>query len=244
MPSGSSPIEWTEDGRPRSVVYGDAYFGADDGLAESRTVFLEGCGLPGRWRGRRRFTVAELGFGTGLNILALLDLWKRDGPPGGRLHIFSVEAHLMPRSEAARALARWPELAPLAHRLLELWPEAHRGFHRIDLPEFGAILDLALMEAGEALSAWDGRADAWFLDGFAPSLNPQMWREEVLGAVAARSAPGARAGTFTVAGQVRRTLEQAGFTLRRAPGHGRKRERLEAVFPGNCKIRRRPVLWR
>ena len=151
MSPGDAPIEWTEDGRPRSSLYGDAYFGADDGLAESRAVFLEGCGLPAAWRGRRNFTVAELGFGTGLNILALLDLWRRERPSGGRLHLFSVEAHLMPREDAARALAAWPELAPLAQILLARWPQARKGFHRIDLPEFGASLDIALMEAGEAL---------------------------------------------------------------------------------------------
>ncbi|MFM8377597.1 MAG: FAD-dependent 5-carboxymethylaminomethyl-2-thiouridine(34) oxidoreductase MnmC, partial [Phenylobacterium sp.] len=232
MQSGPSPIEWTEDGRPCSALYGDAYFGADDGLAESRAVFLAGCGLPGAWSGRRRFTVGELGFGTGLNILALLDLWRREGPAGGRLHIFSVEAHLMSREDAERALAAWPELAPLAEVLLSRWPETRRGFHRIDLPEFGAVVDLALMDVADALGVWDGRADAWFLDGFAPALNPGMWREEVLQAVAARSAPGARAATFTVAGRVRRGLEAAGFAVRRAPGHGRKRERLEAVLPG------------
>ncbi|MFM8375623.1 MAG: tRNA (5-methylaminomethyl-2-thiouridine)(34)-methyltransferase MnmD, partial [Phenylobacterium sp.] len=166
MQSGPSPIEWTEDGRPRSALYGDAYFGADDGLAESRAVFLGGCGLPGAWAGRRRFTVGELGFGTGLNILALLDLWRREGPAGGRLHVFSIEAHLMSREDAARALAAWPELAPLAEILISRWPEARRGYHRIELPELGAVLDLALMDAGEALAGWDGRADAWFLDGF------------------------------------------------------------------------------
>ena len=227
-----TPIAWTEDGRPRSALYGDAYFGADDGLAESRAVFLAGCGLPEAWTGRRTFTVGELGFGTGLNILALLDLWRRHRPAGGRLQVFSIEAHLMSREDAARALAAWPELAPLAGILLARWPGPRRGFHRIDLPELGAALDLALMEAGEALAAWDGRADAWFLDGFAPALNPEIWRDEVLHALAARSTPGARAATFTVAGSVRRGLAAAGFTVRRTPGHGRKRERLEAVLPG------------
>ena len=232
MTADPPPIAWTEDGRPRSALYGDAYFGADDGLSESRAVFLEGCGLPGAWAGRQSFTVGELGFGTGLNMLALLELWRRESPAKGRLHLFSVEAHLMTREEAARALAAWPELSEIAEALLSRWPARRRGFHRIEFPEFRACLDLALMEAGEALSAWSGRADAWFLDGFAPALNPDMWRDEVLQGVAARSAPGARAATFTVAGQVRRGLSAAGFEVRRAPGHGRKRERLEAIFPG------------
>lgn len=235
MSPDAPQMEWTEDGRPRSPLYGDTYFGADDGLAESRAVFLEGCGLPAAWSGRRTFTVGELGFGTGLNILALIDLWRREGPPGGRLHVFSVEAHLMAREDAARALSAWPELGPAADALLDRWPAPRRGFHRIDLPGLGVVIDLALMEAGEALAKWTGRADAWFLDGFAPALNPEIWREEVLLAVAARSAPGARAASFTVAGRVRRGLEAAGFAVSRAPGHGRKRERLEARLPGQAQ---------
>ena len=195
-------------------------------------MFLEGCGLPGAWAGRRRFVVGELGFGTGLNIAALLELWSRTRPAGGRLHIFSIEAHPISADEARRALGRWPELAAAAEPLLAGWSGKARGFHRLELPALSAILDLAVMDAAEALRRWSGRADAWFLDGFSPALNPQMWRDEVLDLVAQRSAPGARAATFTVAGAVRRGLGAAGFTVEKRPGFGRKRERLEARLPG------------
>ncbi|WP_298746608.1 tRNA (5-methylaminomethyl-2-thiouridine)(34)-methyltransferase MnmD [uncultured Brevundimonas sp.] len=232
MTDDRSPrLVWTEDGAPRSGRFDDIYFSREDGLAESRAVFLAGCGLPEAWRGRRRFTVAELGFGTGLNIAALLDLWRREGPPAGRLHILSVEAYPMRRDEAARALAHWPELAGAAGALLDAWPGPTPGFHRLDLPGFSATLDIAVGEAAWALSQWSGRADAWFLDGFAPATNPAMWSEAVLDGVAARSAPGARAATFTVAGAVRRGLADRGFAVARRPGHGRKRERLEARRP-------------
>jgi tRNA 5-methylaminomethyl-2-thiouridine biosynthesis bifunctional protein len=233
-----SPLEWGDDGLPRSRLYGDVYFSSDDGLAETRAVFLQGCGLPDAWtaaEGRpRRFVVAELGFGTGLNILALLDLWRRTRPSGGRLQIFSVEAHPITAAEAARALARWPELADLGGLLIARWPGRSRGVHRLEFPELGAILDLAVMDVAEALEGWGGRADAWFLDGFSPALNPAMWRDEILALVAARSAPGARAATFTVAGQVRRGLAAAGFVVEKQPGFGRKRERLEARFSGEA----------
>jgi tRNA 5-methylaminomethyl-2-thiouridine biosynthesis bifunctional protein len=231
-PEDTSPLTWTDDGRPRSRLFGDVYFSAEDGLAESRAVFLAGCGLPERWTGRARFTVGELGFGTGLNILALLELWRRSRPPGGRLQVFSIEAYPLARAEAARALAAWPELADISDRLLAQWPGTARGVHRIELADLGAILDVAHLEAGEALAGWSGAADAWFLDGFAPAANPQMWRQEVLDLVAARSAPGARAATFTVAGAVRRGLQAAGFAVEKRPGFGAKRERLEAVLPG------------
>ncbi|MFZ5668807.1 MAG: tRNA (5-methylaminomethyl-2-thiouridine)(34)-methyltransferase MnmD, partial [Pseudomonadota bacterium] len=233
LPGSNDPaLVWGEDGLPRSGRFDDVYFSSDDGLAESRAVFLEGCGLPGAWRGRRRFVVGELGFGSGLNIAALLDLWRREGPADGRLHVFSVEAFPLAREDAARALARWPELDEAAGALLAGWPGRAAGFHRLELPDFRAVLDLAVMEAGAALSQWAGAADAWFFDGFAPAANPDMWRQEVLDLVAARSAPGARAGTFTVAGAVRRGLAAAGFAVAKAPGHGRKRERLEARLEG------------
>jgi tRNA 5-methylaminomethyl-2-thiouridine biosynthesis bifunctional protein len=203
-------------------------------LAEARAVFLEGCGLPAAWAGRRRFVVAELGFGTGLNILALADLWRRCRPPGGFLQVFSVEAHPLTAAEAARALARWPEIADLAERLLAQWPGRARGVHRLEFTDLGLVVDVAIEEVGAALAGWTGRADAWFLDGFSPALNPAMWRDDVLALVAARSAPGASLATFTVAGQVRRGLAAAGFTVERRPGFGRKRERLVARFPGQA----------
>ncbi|ADG12039.1 FAD-dependent oxidoreductase [Caulobacter segnis] len=236
----SSPLVWREDGLPQSSLYGDVYFSSVDGLAETRAVFLQGCGLPERFTGRRDFVVGELGFGSGLNIAALLDLWRREKPEGARLRIFSIEAHPLERDEAARILAHWPELGEAAEALLGAWPGRARGFHRVDLPGFDAVLDLAVMDVVEALEAWDGAADAWFLDGFSPALNPAMWREEVLAAVAARSAPGARAATFTVAGAVRRGLQAAGFDIAKRPGFGRKRERLEAWLPGGRVVPSRP----
>ncbi|KQY89845.1 tRNA (5-methylaminomethyl-2-thiouridine)(34)-methyltransferase MnmD [Brevundimonas sp. Root1423] len=233
MAEDRSPrLIWTEDGAPRSGRFDDVYFSREDGLAETRAVFLTGCGLPGAWAGRHRFTVAELGFGTGLNITALLELWRREGPADGRLHVFSVEGFPLGRNEAARALSAWPELAEAAEALLAVWPEPTPGYHRLDLPGFNAVLDLAVGEVERALAQWTGRADAWFLDGFAPSTNPAMWSDAVMDGIAARSAPGARVATFTVAGSVRRALAERGFEVAKRPGHGRKRERLEAWLPG------------
>jgi tRNA 5-methylaminomethyl-2-thiouridine biosynthesis bifunctional protein len=228
----ASPLlTWTEEGEPRSGRFGDVYFSRDDGLAETRAVFLEGCGLPDAWRGRDRFTVAELGFGTALNIAALLDLWRRTRPKGGRLHIFSVEGFPLTAAEAARALGAWPELAAATEALIANWPAATPGFHRVDLPGFDAVLDVGVGDAAWALEQWSGSADAWFLDGFSPALNPGMWSPEVMALIAKRSAPGAHLATFTVAGAVRRSLAEQGFVVEKRPGHGRKRERLEAHLP-------------
>jgi len=231
-PPFETPLTWSETGQPRSRLYDDVYFSTEDGLAEARAVFLTGCGLPDAWAGRDRFTVGELGFGTGLNVLALIELWSRTRPPGAHLHIFSIEAHPIAAEDARRALAAWPELAGHADRLTASWPGRAHGPHRRELPDLGVILDVTVGDVAAALEAWSGQADAWFLDGFAPARNPAMWRDEVLARVARRSAPGAVAATFTVAGQVRRGLTAAGFEVAKAPGFGRKRERLTARLPG------------
>lgn len=231
-PGDASPqLVWAEDGSPRSGRFGDVYFSKDDGLAETRAVFLDGCGLPDAWADRADFRVAELGFGTGLNIIALLDLWRRARPENGRLRVFSIEGFPLTRDEAARALAAWPELAETANAVLAVWPEGTPGFHRLDLPQWNATIDLAVGDAQWALKQWSGAADAWFLDGFSPALNPGMWSPEIMALIAARSAPGARVATFTVAGAVRRGLAENGFIVEKKPGHGRKRERLEAHLP-------------
>ncbi len=227
-----APLIWEESGEPRSAQFGDVYFSRDGGLAEAREVFLNGCGLPDAWVARDRYCVAELGFGTGLNLVALLDLWQKTREPSAHLSLFSLEAHPLSYDDAARALSAWPEVAHISRHLLEVWPRQATGFHRVDLPQLGAHLDLAIGDVHWALDAWRGQADAWFLDGFSPALNPQMWTSEVFQFVARRSAPAVRVATYSVAGAVRRGLAQAGFEVSRLAGFGKKRERLEAVRSG------------
>jgi tRNA 5-methylaminomethyl-2-thiouridine biosynthesis bifunctional protein len=233
MQAPASPIVFDAEGQPRSLLYDDVYFSRAGGLAESRQVFLAGCGLPERWAGRRRFSVAELGFGAGLNVTALLALWRDRREPGAQLSVFSVEAHPIGAADAQRALAAWPELAPVAHLILDRWPGRRRGFHRLDLPELAATVDVAVAPAEVALEAWRGRADAWFLDGFSPVKNLAMWTPQLMRLVAERSNAGARAATYSVAGDVRRALTDAGFAVERRPGFGGKRQRLEARLTGS-----------
>lgn len=228
-------IEWREDGTPVATAFGDVYFSVEDGLAETRAVFLKGCGLPDAWAGRRQFTVAETGFGTGLNFLALWQLWRQHRPhPQARLSFVSFEAFPLKAEDAARAFETWPELRPLADQLLARWPGPVKGVRHLIFEEDGVDLILHLGEIAQTLPASRFKADAWFLDGFSPAKNSGMWAEEIFPLIAARSAPGARAATFTVAGDVRRGLSAAGFEVRKAEGHGRKRQRLEAFFPGEA----------
>ncbi|OYW81041.1 MAG: 5-methylaminomethyl-2-thiouridine methyltransferase [Asticcacaulis sp. 32-58-5] len=218
-------LYFADDGNPRSERFGDIYYSLQDGLSETRAVFLNGCDMPGIWAGRSQFSVAELGFGTGLNIAALMQMWADNRFQNSHLHIFSIEAFLMSREDAARALNAWPELAPFAEAILNHWPKSRHGFHIMEFPQWGVRLTLALMDVRSALSEWAGAADAWFLDGFSPALNPDMWAEDALSLIGQRSRPGARLATFTVAGAVRRGLTDAGFEVSKQPGFGKKRER-------------------
>ncbi|MEQ9506685.1 MAG: FAD-dependent 5-carboxymethylaminomethyl-2-thiouridine(34) oxidoreductase MnmC [Hyphomonas sp.] len=222
-------INWSADGAPVAQHHDDVYFSAQDGLAETRAVFFAGCGLPDAWQGRRRFTVAETGFGTGLNFLALLQLWRAHRPsPDAQLTFVSFEGYPLAQEDARRALVAWPELADDAAALVARWPGPVRGVRSIVFPEDGMCLILHLGDIRETMPQSAFTADAWFLDGFSPAKNADMWDTWIYPEIGQRSAPGARLGTFTVAGAVRRGLAEAGFEVSKAEGHGRKRERLEA----------------
>ena len=222
-----------EEGGPISQGTGDIYFSAQDGLEEARSVFLAGAGFPKRFNDDLT-VVAELGFGTGLNFLALWRMFQRCAAPQARLHFVSVEGWPLRRADAERALSAFPELAELSSALLEAWPSPHKGAHRRIFQGGRVVLTVFHDDAASALMEMDFTADAWFLDGFAPAKNPDMWSADLFGDIARLSKSGAPAATFTVAGAVRRGLAAAGFAVTKKPGFGRKRERLEAIFEGSA----------
>jgi tRNA U34 5-methylaminomethyl-2-thiouridine-forming methyltransferase MnmC len=213
QPSEMPPdLDWRDDLIPVSRKFDDPYFSLAGGLEETRHVFLAGNGLPDRFRDG--FQIAELGFGTGLNLLATLI--AHQGP--GRVQYTSFEAFPMPATDMARAIAAFPDLAEIADLLLTQWAKGARVLH---FPNLTARIIIG--DARATLPAWDGRADAWFLDGFSPAKNPELWSPDVLHQVARHTAPGGTFATYTAAGHVRRALTEAGFTVTRVPGFGRKR---------------------
>jgi tRNA 5-methylaminomethyl-2-thiouridine biosynthesis bifunctional protein len=225
-------IDWSDASAPRARAFDDIYFSREGGLAESDAVFLAGCDLPNAWRERDRFAICELGFGAGVNVLAVWRAWKRTRAPHAQLHISSIEAFPLEREDAARALTQFPEVADLAAKLVECWPVRAYAPQRLRFDEDSFSLTLHTGDAETILAGLEGQFDAWFLDGFAPARNPGMWSEGVFRNIARLSAPGAHAATFTVAGEVRRGLESAGFAVEKKPGFGAKRERLEARRAG------------
>ncbi|MDH4039173.1 MAG: bifunctional tRNA (5-methylaminomethyl-2-thiouridine)(34)-methyltransferase MnmD/FAD-dependent 5-carboxymethylaminomethyl-2-thiouridine(34) oxidoreductase MnmC [Gammaproteobacteria bacterium] len=229
-PVTAAAVGWSDAGDPLSVAFGDVYYSRDNGLEESRYVFLQGNDLPARWQASpaARFCIAETGFGTGLNFLLTWQAWRGAAATAPDLHYLSVEKHPLAREDLARALSAWPELAPLANQLLASYPGLVPGQHRLIFEAGRLTLDLWWEDVAEALPDLASRGlamvDAWYLDGFAPARNAAMWQPQVLGAVARLSHPGGSFSTFTAAGEVRRQLVSAGFTVARVPGYGRKRE--------------------
>lgn len=215
MQDQSAQIEWREGDLPVSTQFDDPYFSLQGGLAETAHVFLAGNGLPARFH--EGFHIAELGFGTGLNLLAALHLWRRTGQ-SGQLRFTTFEAFPMTAPEMLRAQAAFPELAVLSVELAPFWRDSPDGFSLPDL-EFTMIQG----DARLTLPQWDGQANAWFLDGFSPAKNPEMWGEALLAAVGQHTAPSGTAATYTAAGFVRRGLQAAGFDVERSQGYGHKR---------------------
>ena len=211
-------ISWRDtDGGGRVPVsrdFDDPFFSLDNGLAETRHVFLAGNDLPERFR--PGFHIAELGFGTGLNLIAAALAWNDAGLPG-QLRFTSFEAFPLSPQDARAALAGFPEAAPLVDAIAD----ALEGSGHIETDGLSARIIFG--DARQTVPPWDGCADAWFLDGFAPARNPELWEPGLLRAVAAHTAPGGSCATYSAAGAVRAALALAGFAVCRAPGYGRKR---------------------
>lgn len=224
-----------------SKEFDDVYFSRQDGLAETRHVFIDGNDLPQAWLGRESFHIAELGFGTGLNIVEAASLFSRTAEAGQHLYVTSLEKYPLSAGVIKDALSQWRgEIGEGLDELLAVYPAEPAGDVRLKLNAC-VSLRILFMDVHEALSlmAADnefGVIDAWFLDGFKPSSNPQMWDEAVLQALAGLSREGTSFATFTAAGFVRRGLQAAGFAVEKRPGFGRKREMIAGHYRGGNRL--------
>ena len=225
---------------PISTQFGDIYFSKDNGLLESRYVYLEGNDLSARLsqlKDFEYFCVGEIGFGTGLNVLALWQLWHQNRPDNqSHLHIVSFEKHPLSKADLIRALNAWPELKPWSDQLIEHYPLLISGGHRIRFGDERFSLDLWLGDALESLQQLPKQraVNAWFLDGFAPAVNPELWQSNVLTELVRLSEIGTTFSSFSVAGQLRRGLEHLGITTSRPKGFGHKREMLKAIWASDA----------
>ena len=241
-------LVWNGD-TPEAAQFGDIYFSRENGLEESRYVFLEGNRLRERWQGlpaKASFVIGETGFGTGLNFLLAWQLWQRTAPADAQLFFISTELYPLRRDDLERALAFWPELAPLAAQLLQQYPALTPGYHWLRFADARVTLLLLLGDANDTLTQLNAcTIDAWFLDGFAPAKNPQLWQQDLLNQITTLSKTGTTLATFTAAGQVRRDLEALGFSVKKIAGYGSKREMIvaECIAPTYKNVTKPETPW-
>jgi tRNA U34 5-methylaminomethyl-2-thiouridine-forming methyltransferase MnmC len=226
-------IEWKE-GQPFSSVFQDVYFSSDNGLLETEHVFLQGNDLSSRWQQLNfgTFTIAETGFGTGLNFLCAAKLWLESAHKDAVLRFISVEKFPLTLADITVALQLWPELSPLSTPLLAQYT-ALINSENISLYDNRIQLSLLIGEATEQLTKRHNTIDAWFLDGFSPAKNPDMWQPALFEQMARLSHPNTTFATFTSAGIVRRGLMSAGFKVNKRAGFGKKREMIAGYFVGS-----------
>lgn len=229
----SACLSLNPDGVPVSDRYGDVYHSAAGGHAQARHVFLAGNGLPGRWQDRERFTILETGFGLGVNFLATWMAWRND-PRGCReLHFVSVEKHPFSAADLATARAMWPEFSAQSELLCAQWPSLTAGEHRIVLEGGRLLLRLVFGDATTVFPDLAVGADAFYLDGFSPATNPELWSPALCLSLARMANPAATLATWSVAGHVRQALAGAGFHVEKAAGFAGKRHMLVGCYSGS-----------
>lgn len=229
-------LEFADDGTPYASRYDDLYHAAHGGPPQARHVFLGGNDLPRRWQDQDRFVILETGFGLGLNFLVTWQAWRDDPQRCRRLHFISVEKHPFTVKDLATAQRAWPEFAELAAELQAHWPPLTPGIHRLFLEQHQLTLTLIFGDASTQLRALDAAVDAFFLDGFSPAKNPEMWTPERCKALARLAAPGATLATGSAAEHLREALQAAEFDLEKHPGFAGKRH----MLTGRYRSRRPP----
>jgi tRNA 5-methylaminomethyl-2-thiouridine biosynthesis bifunctional protein len=242
-PKLSDTLIW-RDGQPYSTRYEDVYFSTNpdnpqQGIAETEYVFIRHNQLEARWQNLHHstFTIAETGFGTGLNFLCACKLWLNTAPPNSRLHFISTEKYPLTLAQMQKAHAIWADLTEISQALLVQYGPLSDGTHRFILFAGRITLTLHIGDIQSTLPNIQTPVDAWFLDGFAPAKNPDMWQPALFAQMARLSHADTTFATFTSAGLVRRHLLANGFTVYKAEGFGRKREMLYGQFSGQLLAR-------
>ncbi len=222
-------ISWLS-GQPFNLQFFDIYFSRENGMAEKEYVFLHNNHLPERWRGKKQFVIAETGFGSGLNFLTTVHHWLKSSNDTACLQYIAIDKFPLSQEDLRQALSHWPQLNHLLSEFILHYPPAVPGFHHIPLFKHRVVLTFILGDVETGLKQMSANVDAWYLDGFSPEKNPEMWTKPVFQKIAGLSKKNTSFSTFTAAGLVRRGLSEVGFNVEKIKGYDQKREMLRGTF--------------
>jgi len=251
----SSSVNFNKNGAPYNTQFDDIYFDINTGPAQSKNIYIEGNNIAKKLLcSKTPFTIAETGFGSGLNFLLTLQAYQEieaqlllqpknseESPKLANLTFISVEKYPLTLEELKSALSVLPELARFSQQLIDKYPngEASKFSTQCQLSFLDGKVTLKLIfdDACKALSAIKasklGLVDVWYLDGFSPAKNPEMWSPALFEQIARLSKDQASLSTFTISGKVRRQLVDVGFRTQRILSSGYKKEILTAKYQQN-----------
>ena len=225
----NAQLDW-QVSTPLNKQFNDPYFSLVDGLAETEYVFLKHNCLPERWKDKHEFVIAETGFGTGLNFLVTASQWMNSTDNDAHLTYFSIEKYPVSYDDLVKSYKNWPQFDSISQRILKNYPDRLPGFHTIKFNNLNITLVLMIGDVLPMLSQIQCNVDCWYLDGFSPAKNPEMWSLNVCQKIADKSHESTTFATFTAAGEVRRNLQSVGFEVKKTSGFGKKREMMSGVF--------------
>lgn len=242
MPIKNAQLGW-QVSTPLNKQFNDPYFSLADGLAETEYVFLRHNHLPENWKNKQEFVIAETGFGTGLNFLVTASRWLETADNGAHLTYYSVEKYPISHDDLAKSFKNWPQFDSISGKILENYPDRLPGYHTLQFENENITLVLMIGDVLPMINNMQCSVDSWYLDGFSPAKNPEMWTLEVCQKMADLCHENTRFSTFTAAGEVRRNLQTVGFEVQKSPGFGKKREMLSGVFSGSENRKKNKYPW-
>lgn len=214
-----------KDNTPFSLDFDDFYFNSKDGINESKFVYSEAF----EWSRNDNFIIAESGFGIGLNFFLTLQRFLKDENRPKNLFYVSIEGFYIEKDklrEIYKKLGFYEEFKEFLEPFLQFYPKAKKGYYRFYFQN--CFLDLVFDDIS-VLKQLEFDADIWFLDGFSPSKNSEMFDENFVREVARLSKIGTQICTFSASSILQKNLKNNGFIIQKTKGF-KKREMIKAFL--------------
>ena len=201
-------------------------------IDECEHVFIDGNNLKNRFRDLSpdsNFLIGEIGFGIGLNFLITCKAWLKYTEHNQVLEFYSFDKYIFELEDFNEFISSSSELKEYSEQLIKYYPKNIEGIQKISLFDGRISLNLVIGDISDTQEYIKSMAyiDAWFLDGFSPSKNPDLWSKELINSIGNTSYESSTISTYTSSGLVKRNLIDSGFAVKRTKGFAGKRHMLK-----------------